>query len=311
MTASPLVSVLMPVYNGELYVAQAIESILAQTFTHFELLITDDGSKDNSLAVLKRYASVDTRIRLTSRSNRGLTPTLNEMLWKAQGELIAIMEQDDISLPCRLDLEVSYFQTHPEVVCISGAQEIIDAAGRFLTCLKPPTGNHHIQALALAGHSSLAHPGAMFRKQPVLDLDGYDESLHLAHDLDLWLRLGEIGSLANIPEAVIQYRIHPRSESGQYPLQQREQAYQVCQRAWERRGIEGQFEASHSWRPGRDQHSKLKFTLKYGWWAFNSSQRQTAIIYALKAIQLVPYHVGGWNLLRCAVFKSFQPLHQP
>lgn len=300
---SPLVSVLMAVYNSERYVAQAVESILNQTFQDFELIIVDDGSGDRSLAVLQRYAVNDRRICLISRENQGIPRTRNQLLEQASGEFIAVMDSDDVALPNRLAHQVHFLQQHPQVVCVGSAYDVIDAKGRFLTQLPVPLNDDEIQQQALAGHASIFQPCAMMRRAAVLQIGGYDETMPQAEDLDLWLRLGEMGELANLPEALVQYRLHPKSVSEQDCALQRQKAYEACQRAWQRRRITGQFEAAEHWRPGKDRHSRHQFMLRYGWWAFNSGQRETAAIYGLKAIQALPIRSEGWKLLACALLK--------
>ena len=131
----------------------------------------------------------------------------------------------------------------------------------------------------------------------------YDEELFWADDLDLWLKLGEVGALANLKEAVLKYRLHMNSISEKKGVQQRSEARAACEQAWQRRGIDGHFEATEPWRPGTDNVSRHQFMLQYGWWAFNSRQRQTAMIYGIRAISAQPLAIAGWNLLACAAFK--------
>src|SRR5689334_11381918 len=116
VSPNPLVSVLMPAYNVEKFVAEAVESILQQTFEEFELNIIDDGSTDGTLSILERYAQRDRRIRLVSRPNQGVVRTRNELLDMSRGELIAKMDSDDISTPDRFQLQVQYLQDHPSCV---------------------------------------------------------------------------------------------------------------------------------------------------------------------------------------------------
>lgn len=310
MKPVPIISVLMPVYNAEQYVAEAVASILSQTFQTFELLIVDDGSTDRSLTILQQFANHDPRIRLISRTNTGHVVALNEMLALAQGELIARMDADDVALPDRFQQQVEFLHHHPEVVCVGGAHDIIDAKGRLLTTLPLPETNEDIQRSALAGHGSICHPCAMIRKSALIAIGGYDETLIPAEDLDLWLRLGEIGQLANLREPVLRYRLHTQSVSEQRYVHQRQKAREACERAWRRRGIVGKFEASDRWRPGKDRTSRNYFMKRYGWWAFNSCQRQTAIIYGAKAISALPFDVEAWKLLICAIFKPM-PKSQP
>ncbi|GAB4376947.1 MAG: hypothetical protein Kow00121_25080 [Elainellaceae cyanobacterium] len=308
MSDSPLISVILAVYNAEPYIAQAVASILAQTFTDFEFLITDDGSTDRSLSILETYAAQDARIRLTSNSNQGVSKTRNQMLHQARGEFVAVMDADDIALPDRFALQVAFLQQHSDYVCVGGAHDMIDERGRFLTCLRLPEQDAEIQQAALAGHGSICHPCAMIRRDALLAVGGYDETLRSAHDLDLWLKLGEMGKLANLPDTVLQYRILTNSVSGSNAVAQRQEARQACEAAWKRRGIQGQFEATNPWRPTADRASQQHFMVQYGWWAFNSRQRQTAFIYAMKAIWALPWKGSGWNLLACALLK---PLPSP
>jgi glycosyltransferase involved in cell wall biosynthesis len=306
--SSPVISVILPVYNAERYVGQAVESILAQTFADFEFLITDDGSTDRSLAILKRYAVKDSRIQLTSSPNQGVSKTRNQMLHQAKGQFIAVMDADDIALPNRFASQLEFLHQHPEVVCVGSAHAVIDHRGRFLSHLPLPQQDAEIQQAALAGHGSICHPCAMIHRAAMLAVGGYNEDLHSAHDLDLWLKLGEIGKLANLEAPLMQYRIHTHSVSGRNYIAQREEARQACEAAWQRRGMKGNFEAADPWRPGKDRQSRHQFMMQYGWWAFNSGERQTAVIYGLKAIQALPTNLTGWKLLVSALVK---PLPDP
>ncbi|NJR60187.1 MAG: glycosyltransferase [Cyanobacteria bacterium CRU_2_1] len=312
MNYVPTVSVLMPVYNAQKYVAQAIESILHQTFTDFELLIVDDGSSDRSFRILKRYAAHDSRIRLLSRPNKGFVKTLNEMIPLANGDLIARMDADDLSLPDRFAHQVEFLRQHPEVVCVGGFQDWIDEAGRILIDHQEAIENAEIQAQLLTGRTAINHPSAMMRRSALLQVGGYDESMYPAEDLDLWLRLGEIGKLANLPETVVYYRQHSRSISEQKQAEQTAKRRQACERAWQRRGIVGHFVEGEPWRPV-DRPSRHRFMLRYGWWFFNTGQRYAAIVYGLRAIHALPAAIDGWKLLACALIKRLpdKPLPEP
>ncbi|WP_206603048.1 glycosyltransferase family 2 protein [Leptolyngbya ohadii] len=304
MTVRPTLSVLMAVYNSDRYLKQAIESILSQTFEDFELIVIDDGSSDRSLSILQGYATQDSRIRFISRENRGIPATRNELLSLAQGEFLAVLDSDDLALPDRFAQQIAFLQDHPEVVCVGGWFQMIDHRGRFLTTLEIPSDDATIQQGLLAGHCSICHSTVMMRRSAVLQVGGYANDLAQAEDLDLWLKLGEVGKLANLPMPVTQYRLHDRSISEQACLLQRQFARQACERAWNRRNITGTFEANSPWRPGTDRRSRHEFTLQYGWWAFHSGNRSTAGIYGLKAIRLIPYRFEGWKLLACALLKS-------
>lgn len=300
----PVVSVLLPVHNAEKYVAQAIDSILTQTFTDFELIIINDGSIDASLKILTTYAAKDDRIRLIDRENRGLIQTLNEMLQLARGDFLARMDADDISSPDRFANQVEFLRQHSDVVCVGGAYEIIDPEGRVVSRVTMPEENAEIQRRILAGSTIINHPCAMIRRDALLKIGGYDPTMVTVEDLDMLLRLGEIGRLANLREVVLQYRFHPNSVSAKNILFQQEMALEACQRAWKRRGIQGNYDVPEVWyRPLPDRESQLAFLHKYGWWAFCHGFRGTAASCGLRAIVLQPTSVESWKLLGCALLK--------
>lgn len=299
----PQVSVQMPVFNGVEHLAESIESVLKQTFTDFEFIIIDDGSSDGSLGLLQQYAAGDSRIRLFSRGNRGLSATQHELVTLARGEFIAQLDQDDIALPSRLELQVGFLNKNTSVVCVGGNYQLIDGASRYLTTLHLPSTDAEIQAANLQGHCSLLHPSAMMRREAVISVGSYDTNYSTATDIDLWLRLGEVGELANIGDVILQYRLHDKSASERAGSSQREEARRACESAWLRRGIPGVFSAHTAWRPGSDSASKIQFTLRYGWWAWNSGQRSTAIYYGWKAVKLNLRSLAGWKLLLIALIK--------
>ncbi|HVE16061.1 MAG TPA: glycosyltransferase, partial [Chthoniobacterales bacterium] len=196
----PTVSVLMPVHNADRYVAQAVDSILGQSWDDWELLIIDDGSTDRSRTILERYATGDHRIRLTSRTNTGYTVALNELLTQASGEFVARMDADDVALPNRLARQIEYLRANPAVVCVGTAVHFIDDAGRFLRDGHPGLENEEIQQRILAGDCVLNHPSVMMRRHALESVGGYRPEFEPAEDLDLWLRLAEIGRLANLAD---------------------------------------------------------------------------------------------------------------
>jgi glycosyltransferase involved in cell wall biosynthesis len=124
-TAAPIVSVVMPVYNSEAYLADSIGSILALTFTDWELICVDDGSRDGSLEVLRRYERVDPRVHVFTRPNTGVTRARNDGIVVARGLYIAAMDSDDVALPARLRRQVDYMKSHPECVGLGAAVRIV------------------------------------------------------------------------------------------------------------------------------------------------------------------------------------------
>ncbi len=299
----PVVSVILPVYNGGRFLQPALESIRAQTFTDFECLVLDDGSTDGSGDVAQRFADGDARFRVIRRENRGLVATLNELLGHARGDLFARMDADDVALPDRLARQVEFMTLHPEVVCLGGGQILMDECDRPIAPIEPPVDDLVIQESALRGHGSICHPTAVIRAAALRELGGYRPDFYPAEDLDLWLRLGELGALANLATPVIFYRIHSGSISGLAAGgRQREAGRRACAAAWLRRGrSDVVYEAGAAWRPGSDADSRYRFALDYGWRAHLAGFRATSRTYGLKAIRLKPWRQGGWRLLAKAM----------
>jgi len=304
MHEAPAISVLMSVYNAERYLRAAVDSILAQTFSDFEFIIIDDGSADSSPNILLEYSGRDPRVRLTVRSNKGLTATLNEAIGQARGQFLARMDCDDVSLPERFEKQLAALRADPSLVCVGGHFELIDGKGRLLTRLRPPSDDEAIQKLLLRGHTAICHPAAMMRRDAVTKVGGYDPYFRTTQDLDLWLRLGEVGRFGNVPEVVLKFRQHESSISETRSDEQRRFAREAVERAWRRRGItDGVFEAAEPWRPGKDRASRHQYALRYGWWGFNSGARRTALAYGVKAVSIRPLDAGGWKLLASALVK--------
>lgn len=207
------VSVLMPVYNGERYLREAVESILDQTFADFEFVIVDDGSTDNTWQILQGYAANEPRIVLVRNENNiGLARSLNKGLGLARGEYIARMDADDVSLPERLAAQVSLLDEYPQVGVVGCAMQMIDADGSPMGIVRHPIA-HNFILWTLCFHTSFAHPTVVFRKAVVERVGGYDDALLANQDRDLWQRLSSVTHFANLPDVFLLYRIHPSSIS--------------------------------------------------------------------------------------------------
>ena len=298
----PLISVCMPVYNAERYLAEAIESILGQTFRDFEFLIIDDGSTDRSLAILERYAARDARIRLSSKPNAGYVVRLNEMLHQARGDLIARMDADDVALPERFARQVEFLRSHPEVDVVGGAQEHIDSKGYPLTVHYDPQGHEEISELAMSGACPINHPSVMMRRKALLAVGGYRVEMMPAEDLDLWLRMGERGRLANLPDVIMRYRVHDSSVSASLQRRQISHMQAAIDGACDRRGLPPRKLKMEPWRPV-DRRSKHQFVIDYGWAGFHRGDRPRAVHFGLRAVRLMPWRKESWLLLACAILK--------
>jgi hypothetical protein len=197
----------MSVYNGGSFLLPAAHSILNQSFRDFEFIILDDGSTDGSGARLDQIQQEDKRVRVVHQENLGLIHALNRGCGLARGRYIARMDADDIALPGRLMLQAKHMESHPTDVLLGTAVEFINSHGHRLLAAPRPQEDQEIRA-ALYDGSPFWHPTVLFRKNSFLTAGGY-RNVPYAEDYDLWLRMAERGSLANLPELLLQYRIHP------------------------------------------------------------------------------------------------------
>lgn len=204
MKNQPIVSIILPVYNAEAFVVSAINSILQQSYRNFELIIINDGSTDATDTLLQPLL-VDQRIRYINRENKGLIATLNEGIALAQGDYIARMDADDISLPERLATQLRYLEQHPKVAVVGSAYQVIDEAGQPISIRKPPQSHTGIAPLFWFG-SPFAHPSVMINKRLLGAELYYDPNFLHAEDFELWIRLAKQHRLANLPTVLLNYR---------------------------------------------------------------------------------------------------------
>jgi glycosyltransferase involved in cell wall biosynthesis len=209
---TPMVTVLMPVYNAGGYLAPAIESILQQTFRDFELLIVNDASTDGSQEVLRSFS--DKRIRvLENKNNLGLAHSLNRGLEVATGEFIARQDADDLSHPERLESQVQFLKAHQDIALVGTQAIIIDESGRYKRVLLDRPHEHIAIKWDLLFDNSFVHTSVMFRKSIVRDnLGGYDPSYGACEDYDLWSRIADVGRVANLSRHLVSHRMHSSSK---------------------------------------------------------------------------------------------------
>ncbi len=226
----PLVSVVLPVYNSEKYLLEAVESILKQTFGDFELIIIDDGSTDDSAKILDSIN--DTRIiRLRNEKNSGLVVSLNHGISVASGKYIARMDADDISMPERLVKQVNFLEAHPDV-CVLGTGIYTHIEGGSVKdgIVRFPTHDKCIRWM-LCFRSAIAHVTAVIRREFLMGDGSYHQQCLYAEDYDLWVRLMPRALFANLSEPLVLVRYYAGSSSYQNRITQRKLTRAIQQRA--------------------------------------------------------------------------------
>lgn len=227
-------SVVLPTYNGEKHISQALDSILNQTFRDFELIVINDGSTDKTANILKKYSKDDARIRIISQTNKGLVASLNKGIEMAQGQYIARHDDDDASLPDRFERQVAFLDSHPDVVVVGSSMSVMNDAGTVLhnhaVLLNDPELRHELLV-----RSPFPHGSVMYRKSAVVAAGLYRAETWPAEDYDLWLRLSAEGKLANIDDCLYVYRENSHGISLTRQQEQAERTTYVRGLAWDQR----------------------------------------------------------------------------
>ena len=295
-----LVSVVTPVYNTANYLAEAIESILVQTFADFEFILIDDGSTDGSGSILARHAARDGRVRVVRRENRGIVATRNEAMAMATGELIAVLDSDDIALPDRLAIQVGYLRAHPECVAVGGSALVIDASGDPICTWNFPCSHEELDRSNLVNDQKMLHSSLVMRREAVLSVGGYRPEAETAEELDLLLRLAERGRLANVPDVVVKYRRHGSSVShARRALQVRSSDF-ALRDARRRRGLDDSGipapSAADARLPSDSENHRL-----WAWWALAARNAPAARKHAWQALRKAPLDPQSWRVVLCAL----------
>lgn len=200
----------MPVYNGGQYLAESVKSILKQSFKEFEFIIINDGSNDQSPAILEDFAKKDDRIRLIHQDNMGLIKTLNKGIYFSSGKYIARMDADDISLPDRLQKQIAFLENHPEVGFVGTGCHIIDETSSVIGERIYPVRDEELRK-ALISYNPFIHSSIMIRREVFDKVGVYDENRLRVEDYELWLRAERYFKLANLDDILLLYRIRQDS----------------------------------------------------------------------------------------------------
>lgn len=213
----PKVSVIIPVFNARLYLVEALDSIIAQTFSDWELIIINDGSTDGSKDIIDQYQ--DKRIKyIENDTNLGLIASLNKAIDFCSGEYIARMDADDIAMPDRLRKQVEFLNTHPDYVLCGTNALVINNSGEQIGKIRNLTDNKYLQ-INLLFSDPFIHPSMMIRRSALTE-NKYNPLYKHVEDYELWCRIAKLGKIANIKDDLLKYRWHDTNVSVVYKDEQ-------------------------------------------------------------------------------------------
>jgi len=286
----------MGVYNCERYLSEVIESLLAQTMSDFEFIIVNDGSTDGTANILDRYATKDKRIRIITQENQGLGSSMNRALELAQGNYIARSDADDFSYPQRLEQQVKFLENHHEVVAVGTSVKLIDPLGIPIRLRAMEHKHEAIEAELLKGNgSAISQPSVMMRADALRNIGGYDSRWLVTEDLDLFLRLAEIGQLANMTEVLVNWRQHLSSANHTKREQQLKESRALLEEAHKKRGLN----FCPSKMNKRSEISRPLHLQRWGWNALSKGYRKAALGYAFDSLRAMPFSWQSYKLLGC------------
>ena len=210
---APLISVIMPAYNAEKYIGEAIESILNQTLKDFELIIINDASTDSTGNIIKSYAEKDSRIVvLVNENNLNIAGSLNRGISVAKGTFIARMDADDIALPERLEMQAKVMSENPQVAVVGNDIQLINESGVVIGYRHYPTDSKSLKRVIFR-YSPFAHPTVLIRAACIKEVGDYDKTKSPSEDVDMWFRLGMKYDFKSIPKGLLKYRVFLNSTS--------------------------------------------------------------------------------------------------
>jgi glycosyltransferase involved in cell wall biosynthesis len=298
------ITVLMPVYNGEKYIAEAVQSVLDQSFADFELLIVNDGSTDNTEKVIRSFT--DKRIVLLNRPNGGVSAALNTGLSAAKGKYIARFDADDVCYPQRLEKQHLFLESNPGYVMVGSDADYMSEEGEYLfTYRNIGHSNGEIQE-RINIYCPFVHSTVMYLKDVILDCGAYEINAHTFEDYFLWTRVIKKGKVCNFKEPLIKVRFNPASvtvdEKDRDPLFVR--LKKKALRTGEITDEEGAalLKSIKSLSPEKKESSYNRMLGKKYLW--NNYQPAKARRHLLKAIRIEPAKLSGYVLLALTFFPK-------
>ncbi len=305
----PRVSILMPVHNAEAYLDQAMGSILEQTYDDWELIAVDDGSIDRSRHILEDYARRAAAehgdaqpIRVISRPNTGIAGALNDGLAVARGQFIARMDADDLCTPGRLETQVAFLDRHRDHVAVGCWVRRMDPYGSPTGVEQPPTDHADIDAALLRGDgSAIVHATTVMRRDALIEAGAWRSRYNGVEDIDLYLRLAEVGRLANIPRPMYSYRRHLGSVCLNHYHQMCRRLEEVMHEAYARRGIAEPFDVDRLRARLVGTSSTADFFRNWACHAIEAGNLSIARRHAVAALCREPWKLHSWRVMYWAM----------
>lgn len=222
------VSVIMPAYNAERYIEDAVMSLIGQTHADWEVVIVDDASRDSTLEIVRELAVGEPRIRVVvSESNLGVSGAANLAVEHARHGLLARLDADDLSEPERLRSQIELFERDAGLVLAGTAATIIDEEGAVVGAFVPPTDDRSIRRYFVSDNPFI-HSSVMFRRS-AFEAAGRYAGARLLEDYALWMLMADLGRIANLPELLVRHRSHAQSVMGRLTLRKNRMARLRCQ----------------------------------------------------------------------------------
>jgi glycosyltransferase involved in cell wall biosynthesis len=300
------ISVVMPAYNAGKYIREAINSVLAQTFSDFELLIINDGSTDNTLEVIASFS--DPRIILINQEvNKGIAAALNTGLLHAKTEYIARFDADDVCFPERLAIQFDFLETHPDYILTGSDAEYVSESGEHLFHFKciSHTNDHILKKIN--NYCPFIHSSVMYRKDAVLRAGGYSLYAHNFEDYFLWVRLHKYGRFYNLQKPLIKVRFNPYSSTIDEKIRGRH--FRKLKREIILRGVITKQEGDTLYNIIKSQDTKkIKESSYYSLcgkkYLVNNHQPKKARASLLKAIRIYPLRIDNYGLYLLSYFPA-------
>jgi len=300
----PRVTCSIPMFNASMYVGEAIESILNQTYTDFELVIGNDGSTDGCEEIVQQYAKQDPRVKLIDRKeNRGIVYTRNELFEHTLGEFTALMDADDIAMPERFEKQVAFLDAHPDHDAIGSRALLVDPDGRPMCTVSIRETHEEIDKWHIEGASgtAMANPTVMLRTDAARAVGMYHEDTIWAEDYDFYLRLAEHGKLATMPDVLLKYRQHFGGTGYSRNEKQRAAIRISVEKACERRGIPVPKEVTNEKNPKR---TAAYAYWQWAHWSMRGGNMATARKYLFKSLVRSPWTPRTWRTAAKMLLKA-------